>query len=87
MTPEERATVLLFDDKDAFIGPHTSMGHYTYNVSFLAVVAAIRAAVEAEREACALIAAETGRTWVEFFDGDGPEACRHIAQAIRERGT
>ena len=78
MTPKERASAIA-----AAVWISTKEKHALEQD----IAAAIRAAVEAEREACALIAAETGRTWVEFFDGDGPEACRHIAQAIRERGT
>lgn len=57
MTPEERAKLLLFGKADyGAITKSTASGENHFRVTYPELIAAIREAVKAEREACELIA-------------------------------
>jgi len=75
MTPKERASAIA-----AAVWISTKEKHALEQD----IAAAIRAAVEAEREACAALADSAALSWDD--EGRGA-ACDDIAQAIRERGT
>ena len=56
-------------------------------VGALAALAALSAAVEAERDACLQIAEQEAEVWADIASDGGQEAARGIANFIRERAT
>jgi hypothetical protein len=86
MTPEERAKRVMFGNNAPFMDDDILTASHGYIISYPQLVAAIREAVMAEREACAKIADDSASRWDSQPDDDCASiACGDIAAAIRAR--